>query len=786
MTTSGTKTRALCVATRCTSVDQFVATFHRFCGDDESFFVATMTSRPIGLETPFSIQLADKQPVLRGLCIVLDAWDTPENRYRRPGIRLGIKHLTADSQRVFDRLRAASKAGVAEATPPPGPPPTLPLVSRGSPPPALPLASRGSPPPEPPPLVSRGSPPPVPRPTAQPPPLPRVITDRREAVPDTDTPPPLPAVPAGQPSAPPLDARPAPIPEPFGGREPGSRPGAAPAAAPIAVTRFQVALNVDGTLPPTDSIEFRPRQLPHRPRVEPRIVSDPEPDAFAYEPAAPAMIVDRPSDPLRDPSAVPSSVAGEIMPRGQGIAHDALPASDLRTPGSSLVLPANPLQNLSDESIEGFVDCTLYEESGNFFHPPADDDEWNDALADPPAEPLSTRSTPSTPSGTVPAMPYDTAPDLTVLARGNSESLRVAPDAPSGPPQMMAPEAMPAQMMPPQMMVPEAMPPQLSSPVPASDALSAQAWPDAAHLSAPAYPTYPTVDPSQYPPQYATPMPTAMPHPVPPPDPETLQLALTWPRWLIIGGTAIAAIVVAFIIAKLVRGSQRAEHERAAASSVLSQPARPAAAPSPLPSNPSPSNPSPSNPPAPGPSRSAQDSKGATAPATANSAEPVVDPVLPDDDEDAGDAAPGGAPVVGNGPCRLTVATTPAASIVRLDDQPMGPSPLTIDATCEKHRVEISHARYQSMTRWVTLVEDKPQALDVNLQRPIHAVTVTSFPPGAELSIDGRRAGTTPTVVQMMGFSTVNLTFSKAGFQSVTKKVYSKLAQDQVFVKLMK
>ena len=61
------KTRALCVATRCTTVDQFVATFHRFCGEDQSFFVATMTSRPVGLETAFAIQLADKQPVLRGL-----------------------------------------------------------------------------------------------------------------------------------------------------------------------------------------------------------------------------------------------------------------------------------------------------------------------------------------------------------------------------------------------------------------------------------------------------------------------------------------------------------------------------------------------------------------------------------------------------------------------------------------------------------------------------------------------------------------------------------------------
>src|SRR4051812_7759489 len=135
MTTSATKTRALCVATRCATVDQFVATFHRFCGDDQTFFVATLTSRPIGLETAFSIQLADKQPVLRGMCVVLDAWATPENRYKRPGIRLGIKRLTADSQLVFDRLRAAAKAPVviAEATPPGGLPPVLMLDARPPP-----------------------------------------------------------------------------------------------------------------------------------------------------------------------------------------------------------------------------------------------------------------------------------------------------------------------------------------------------------------------------------------------------------------------------------------------------------------------------------------------------------------------------------------------------------------------------------------------------------------------------------------------------------------------------
>ncbi|HEX8107786.1 MAG TPA: PEGA domain-containing protein, partial [Kofleriaceae bacterium] len=146
----------------------------------------------------------------------------------------------------------------------------------------------------------------------------------------------------------------------------------------------------------------------------------------------------------------------------------------------------------------------------------------------------------------------------------------------------------------------------------------------------------------------------------------------------------------------------------------------------------------------------------------------------------------GGTPVVGSGPCRFTVATTPAGAVVRFDDQPMGPSPITIEGSCDKHKVDVAHARYQSVTRWVTLAADRTQQLDISLPRPIHAVTVTSSPPGAELSIDGHHAGTTPTVVQMAGFATVNLTFTKPGFQTVTRKVYSKQAQDRVSVKLTK
>ena len=67
------KQKGMCIATRCTSVEQFIEMFHRFV-DEDSFFVSTVNTRPPGLETSFSVQLADGTPVLRGLCVVLQAW----------------------------------------------------------------------------------------------------------------------------------------------------------------------------------------------------------------------------------------------------------------------------------------------------------------------------------------------------------------------------------------------------------------------------------------------------------------------------------------------------------------------------------------------------------------------------------------------------------------------------------------------------------------------------------------------------------------------------------------
>jgi hypothetical protein len=61
---------------------------------------------------------------------------------------------------------------------------------------------------------------------------------------------------------------------------------------------------------------------------------------------------------------------------------------------------------------------------------------------------------------------------------------------------------------------------------------------------------------------------------------------------------------------------------------------------------------------------------------------------------------------------------------------------------------------------------------------------VTSNPSGAMIFIDGRSAGTTPTKLSVLGFVTLKLEFKKTGFQTASAKLYSKVPQDTVAVKL--
>ena len=622
---AGHKTKGLRIATRCTTLDQFVAAFHRFC-DAQTVFISTLNPRSVGLETAFSIDLADHTPALRGVGVVLQAWTTPQNAFGRPGLQLGIRRLTADSEPIFDRLLFAREATAAT---------------------------------------------------------------------------------------------------------------------------------------PTATAKLRPMQV---------IVAKPG----VKRPLAPTMQVPlgAPKPETAPPPEVPPEPAAEqtgpVMP-GE------------RAAGSDLVLPANPLMNISDESLEGFVDCTLYEETGNFFPEQPTIEDPDDPVVAPPL--LAPRRTTTPPQ---PAMIVATKPAPDVADIPSIPPLRPAPLAQAF---GTHPEPVINKLTPPMGASAFTQPGQFTLPmfgplvgnvaianrvVPVQTSALAQDIAERMQVplqqpGPPPIPAKPWISPETAELLDVDPDPSgAQPLPHAPPSLDSLELApqpsgaypayaeprisagyaaaqRTRRNW-VIGGAAATTLTIA--IAILAAGH--------------SAPAKP-------------SDPTPP----PVPKLLASNTRQPRAIPPPIDQKPVADSIATEGEpaEEVGTGA-----VVGKGPCKVAISTTPAGSMITLDGQAVGPSPLTVAGPCTKRRVDVAHPRYAPAQRWTAAKPD--DTLDITLMRPTHNLFVETQPAGATVSIDGHRAGTSPTVVKVMGFTTLTLEISKPGWKATTKKLYSKSSVDRLAVKL--
>jgi len=384
---------------------------------------------------------------------------------------------------------------------------------------------------------------------------------------------------------------------------------------------------------------------------------------------------------------------------------------------------------MTDESLKGYVDCTLYEETGNFF-PVDDPDSFVDDVAPPP--PLRVRAQ------TPPPIDGETrARTVTPLPPAPASSGFDGPESEGSAPRSAAAfdtALTPERSSSPAIVVPPTLP---SPPIPRESVLV-----DPALIARGSMPAF---DGGAYDSVSVEPAPAKLGLPLPAPASTSDRLATATrrrSRWLILGGVGAVAVTAAAIVVVMSSSNGGAAPEPKQSVKQLAQ----------------------------------------LAPPVAKTAD--QEPTPPDEAEDP---APGeGPPVVGAGPCSVVVNTTPAGSIVQLDDTKLGPSPITVAATCDKHKLDISHARYQPTTKLVTLTEGKPESVEVTLSRPTHIVTVTSNPPGATIFIDGRRAGTTPTKLSVLGFVQVKLELKKTGFQPAQAKLYSRVSPDQVAVRLTK
>jgi len=109
--------RGFVVATKCETVEEFIEKYHSRT-DETSIFVGIVEERVLGAECAFAILLANKQPVFAGICEVLDVFHDANNRFKRRGMRLGIRRLGFTSERIFAEMtaRAANKRRYARGT----------------------------------------------------------------------------------------------------------------------------------------------------------------------------------------------------------------------------------------------------------------------------------------------------------------------------------------------------------------------------------------------------------------------------------------------------------------------------------------------------------------------------------------------------------------------------------------------------------------------------------------------------------------------------------------------
>jgi hypothetical protein len=114
--------KGLRIATRCSTVEQFIAAFFRFC-EDTSIFIPN-ASRPVGAVTEFSFDLQGGRSAFAGVGAVIEDLSTTQNRYGQTGIVVALQQLWGESSSVFERALAARAPSAARTVPEHTPAPT--------------------------------------------------------------------------------------------------------------------------------------------------------------------------------------------------------------------------------------------------------------------------------------------------------------------------------------------------------------------------------------------------------------------------------------------------------------------------------------------------------------------------------------------------------------------------------------------------------------------------------------------------------------------------------------
>jgi len=490
-------------------------------------------------------------------------------------------------------------------------------------------------------------------------------------------------------------------------------------------------------------------------------------------------------------------------------------SGEQRVKGSDYILPANPFGELAAESLEAFVECTLYEETGAIPLPEAEQGSEREA---PPWWPGSGH----TPRPEL--IPQNIAPDdepndeLKALVEASTDAAipMPIPAPPVLPPVLPAP-AVVAEPAPPAVPVPATMSvgtdagsdEAIPAAIPAPSWYGSPASPDEAPGNAASAEVNFDSRPATPIPVGPLPIPNAVPVspaaapilPMSAPAPIAAASAQPWgpmptaarTRKPMIIAAGVVAVLAVIAIAMMGGGDEKSSGDGTAAAAPTAKTEK-----SP---EPEPAAKEPSTPDAPAPR--AKDTPPADEPPTVDPAgDPTAEPAAGSDgangeegEEESEPPAPEPAatpepqtaatpPPIADGECRIKIDARPSEVSVFLGKRELGTAPGELAIPCGKHTLSFKRSRYQPKTAAVEASPGSVSSVQVALTRPVHVLKIASLPSKAEVYVGGRKLGVTPLQAKLPGFEGVSLKIVKAGYKTWTSKLYLKKPSQSVRVRL--
>jgi hypothetical protein len=124
--------------------------------------------------------------------------------------------------------------------------------------------------------------------------------------------------------------------------------------------------------------------------------------------------------------------------------------------------------------------------------------------------------------------------------------------------------------------------------------------------------------------------------------------------------------------------------------------------------------------------------------------------------------------------CVVDIASTPPGAEITMAKSVLGTTPVQITLPCgQEARLVLRKSKFATTTRVFTPKPDQ-KPVKIALAKATFSVKVSSIPPGATITFNGKSMGVTPAVVKLPAFEPATLKISKDGFAPDMQKVTPK------------